>query len=99
MGQQGLLVGVAHGGQAEQSGVISQVAGQRGFGHGLRGAAADAGNPHERFAAAGVEPVELLGGQAQDGLEQADLGIADGELRGVHADGNASRPGRRIVSP
>ena len=45
-----------------------------------------------------VGPVHLLAGQFQHRPEEADLRLADLELRGMHAHGQAAGPGRDVVA-
>lgn len=94
MGDEGVFICVAQRAEAEERGVVAEFAHELRFGHGLRSAAADAGDADERLAGAG----HFLGGQRENGMEEADLGIADGELRGVNADREAAHARGEIVA-
>jgi hypothetical protein len=86
-----------HGGEAEKSGVVSGIEGELGFGGGLEGFAAEAGDFHEG-AVGGELGVDGLGGEAEDGFEEVVLGIADGELGGVDTDGKAPGAGVEVIA-
>ena len=49
-------------------------------------------------ARARVRAIHLLAGERQHRLEEADRGIANGELRRVHADRQAAGSGRGVVA-
>jgi hypothetical protein len=69
------------------------------FAAGLRRAAAEAGDEDEGPGGSRFEPgAGGLGGEGEDGLVEADLRLADGELRRVHADGEAAGAGVGVVA-
>ena len=65
---------------------------------GLIRAAADAANPDQRLGAARVRAIHFFGGDREYRLEQSDRGIADRELRRVHADRESAASGRGVVA-
>jgi len=70
---------ILHGGEAEQAGVVAEVAGKVCLGCRLVGLATDAGDAHEGIGAggvwaSGVGAIELFFCEAQHGLKQRDLG-------------------------
>jgi hypothetical protein len=83
---------VTKGSEAEKAGVVAERLCEFCFGERLLAFAADAGNFHDGMIAS------LLCGEPENWLQQAYLGIADGELRCVNGDGNASGTGGKIVA-
>ena len=100
VGEQGLARPASlHGAQAEQAGVISQARASA-----ASGTACGVRPQMPAIRTSGSRPrlsrrSNSSAAKAQDGLEQPDFGLADGELRRVDADGNPARSGCRIVSP
>ena len=93
-----IFAGVFHRGEAEQCGVVAEIAQQGGFADGLVGLADRAADADEFVLAIGrgIGAVHFLPGELQDGLEQA--GLADFKLRGVDADGQSARAGGDVVA-
>ncbi len=84
---------VLPGGQAEQPGVVAQPHRRAGLAHRLFAAAGEAGDHQHRP----LGPVRHgLGGAAQHGLIEPV--VADGELGGVDADGQAADAGIEVVA-
>ncbi len=103
------FLGVGGGGpgaEAEEACVIAESTGSARFREGLRGATAEAGDERERarlrLGASGVRSREPrrggFGREAQDGFIECDVGIADGELGGVNADGKSAGTGVEVVA-
>ena len=92
MGNQFLFRSAFHGGEAEKSGVVAERDGAPCFVHRLGcgpGQSADLGNR-------AVHPiVDGRRGQLQNLVVKP--GLADGELGGVHADGQSAGPGVQVV--
>ncbi|WP_197701380.1 hypothetical protein [Micromonospora coxensis] len=86
---QGVLV--QRGVRRQQHQVVAERGGEFGLADRL-GGVAGAGD-HDGLGAGGG-----LGGQFQHGSEQTDLGVVDGELGGVHADGDAAGAGGEVVA-
>ena len=78
--------------EAEESRVIAEPRQQVGFAQRLIGRAADTADADERLATPRVRAIHLLARDRQHRLEEADRGIANRELRRVHADGQAAGP-------
>jgi hypothetical protein len=60
--------------------------------------AADSADPNERNAAAVVSAVHLLAREREYRLEETYAGVANGELRGVHADRESARARRGVIA-
>ena len=92
VGDDGVLVLSTEGGEAQQHGVVAQIAGDLRLPHRLCGPPDGAGNPDQRPVRPGVGG---LGGEREDRLEQARL--ADRELGGVDPDRDPARAGVDVV--
>ena len=88
VGDEGIVICVAQCPKTQQSSVIPEFAGEVGLGDCLGGGAADTGDA-DGMIGLGIEIPEFGGGEFEDGAEQAVL--ADGELGGVDANGEAAR--------
>ena len=93
--QQTLVIVVPQGGEAEQRGVVAERHRELRFAECLRGETAHAGDQDRTGSEAPV--VHGAPRQVEDRLQQLHAGIADGELRGVHADGDAAGAGIAVV--
>lgn len=89
---------VAPSGEAEEDGVITEAGGGGGLGDGLGRAAAGAGDLDEVAGGGGEGGVDGIRGELEHGFEETVAGIADGELRGVHAHGETARAGGNVVA-
>ncbi len=97
MGQPRIVVR-ANADQAEQPGVIAQIAQDRGLGGRLTGRAADSADPRQRLApAGGAGPIDLVGDEGQYWAIQAVSRVADGELGHVHTDGDPAGTGGDVI--
>ena len=92
------VCGVRKRGEAEETGVVAKVSEERGFANGLWRVATDSADADQRNRAVAVGAVHFFSGECQDGFEEADLRIANGELRGVNADGEAAGAGGDVVA-
>ena len=77
--------------------MIAEAAEQFRFGHGLGRLTADTADADERRDPTAVGAIHLLRRECQDGLEESDARIADGELRRVDADRESTGSGRIVV--
>lgn len=84
--------------QAEQAGIETEFADQRGFGHGLPGLTTDAGDPNPRSSRREEALLNLSGGDFKHRPEQANLRITNGKLRRMHAHRQPSRARRDVVT-
>ena len=97
MGDECIFAAALHRGQAQEAGVVTQAACGLCFGQRLCGAAGQARSHEQRPAAAQGQPVAGgVHGQFQHRCVQA--AFADGELRGMHAHGQAAGPGVQVVA-
>jgi hypothetical protein len=93
-----------HGREAEQPGVVTEVAGEGGLADGLVRPPDDAGDADKLCVGGslllplGVRAIEFFRAEAQHRLEQPDLRVADGELGRVHADGQAANARGGVVA-
>src|SRR5256885_2063554 len=85
-------------GEAEEAGVVAKIGEERGFANGLRRIATDSADADERNGAVAVGAVHFFCGEFQHRIEKADARIADCELRGVNADGEATGAGGDVVA-
>jgi len=93
MRDDGIHAGILHGGEAEQPGVIAQLHRGLRFLHRLRGLACQSADHDEWTVGPGFRVFHRGG---EHGFVQADL--ADGELRGMHADRQTARTGIDIIA-
>ncbi len=91
-----VVIGVFHRRQAEQAGMIAQVADEHRLAHGLLRAPADPGDFHEGPGVRG--PAHLFGSQLQHRLKQPDLRVPNPELGRVHTDREAARTGGDVIA-
>ncbi len=98
VGEERCIGGVGKCGEAKESGVVAKIGEECGFANGLGRVATDSADTDERSGTTAVGAVDFFGGECQNGFEEADLGIANGELRGVNTDGEASGAGGDVVA-
>src|SRR5882724_11111820 len=85
-------------GEAEEAGVVAKIGEECGFANGLRRVATDSADTDERNDAVAVGAVHFFSSECEGGFEEAELRIANGELRGVNADGEAASAGGDVVA-
>jgi len=85
-------------GEAEETGVVAKLGKESGFTKGLSRVATDSADSNEWSRAVAVGTIHFFSGEREDGLEEADLRIANGELRGMNADGEATGSGGDVVA-
>ena len=78
--------------------LIAKLGRERRFMDSLLGLSTNAGDAHQRCVAFLICPAHLLGGQFEHRLEQADLLIANLELRRVYANRKPTRAGGDVVA-
>ena len=93
MRDQLVLRSTPHRAEREHPGVVAELARDLGLAPRLRRAAGEAGDEHHRARGPFADRVD---GELQDRLVEA--GVADRELSGVHADGDAARTGVDVVA-
>ena len=84
-------------GEAEQPGMIAEVAQCRGLGDGLAGQTADSADARQRFRPAGGGSIDFLRDESQYRPIEAVLWLADGELRRVNTRGDSAGPGGDVI--
>ncbi len=89
-----VLAGVMERGETEEPGVVAEAVEEGGFLNRLRRGAADAANADDGPGVA----VHCLGGEGKHGFEEADAGLADGELGGVDTDRETTGPCGEVVA-
>jgi len=98
MGEERCVGGVRKRGEAEQAGVVAKIGEERGFANSLGRITTDSADANERNGTVAIVTIHFFSGECQDGFEEADLRIANGELRGVNADGEATGAGGDVVA-
>jgi hypothetical protein len=88
------LGGRFEGSEAEQRGIVTELAKQCGLANGLWSESAHAADAHE----ASRIVFELFGGEREHGFKECVLRIADRELCGVHANRDATGSGGVVVA-
>ena len=89
-----VLAGGAERSEAEEACVVAEAVQKGGFLNSLRRGAADAADADDGLGMA----VHFLGGKSEDRFEEADAGVADGELSGVHTDREATGASGEVVA-
>src|SRR6202008_4178645 len=84
--------GVAEIGEAEENGIVAESSSQLRFGQSLLCLPAGSGDFHDVMCAAFFER------ESEDRLKQSNLGIADGELSGVHGNRDSSGAGGNVIA-
>ena len=84
--------------KTEEAGVVTKIGEEGGFANALGRVATDSADANEWSGAAAVGTIHFFGGERQNGVEEADLRIANGELRGVNADGEPTGTGGDVVA-
>src|SRR5215472_17033393 len=78
---------ILESGEAQKACVVTKFSEDAGFASSLRCVSADSTDAQERNRTAAISTIHFFSGDFQDGLEEADARLADGELRSVNADG------------
>jgi hypothetical protein len=78
--------------------MISKVGKQFGFLNGLFGVAADSSNTHKGFNTTAISSIHFVGGQLQQRFVEANVGISNRKLCGVHTDCQAAGAGRDVIT-
>ena len=81
---------IFEGGEAQKACVVTKISKDAGFAKGLRRVSADSTHTQEGNRTAAIGTIHFFSGDFQDGFEEADARFADGELRGVNADGQSA---------
>src|SRR5258708_35167329 len=84
--------GIGESAEAQKHSVTAEPSGYCVSRGGLRHFPANASDLYNRVRA------HLFHGKFQNGFEQADGGIANGKLRGVHSNGDSTGTGRQIIT-
>ena len=93
-----LIIGLAQGGETQKRGMIPERCCQLCFPQRLVRGTADPSNGDGTIPAIAAPVPHRPVCQSQHGLEKADTGVADRELRGVDADGDAAGPGVAVIT-
>jgi hypothetical protein len=78
--------------------MISKVGKQLGLLNGVLGVAADSSNTDQGLSTIAISSIHLVGGQLQQRLVEANVGISNRKLCGVHTDCQAARACRDVIS-
>jgi hypothetical protein len=89
---------IRESGEAEQPSVVADSLKDSGFLTRLPGIPTDATDFSQDFSRAFFKGPHLFEGEFEDGLKEADFGVADGELSGVYANGHAAAASVAIVA-
>ena len=92
------VVGIRERREAEQPRMVAEPRQQVGFAQAPVGGPADAADADQRLAPLRVGAIHLLARERSTGSKRPTLRIANGELRRVHADGQAAGAGRHVVA-
>lgn len=85
-------------GEAQKACVVTKISEDAGFANSLRRVSADSAHAQEGNRTAAISAIHFFSGDFQDGLEEADARVADGELRGVNADGQSADACGNVVA-
>ena len=87
-----------HRGKTEEAGVVAQVRKETCFLQGLRRFTTNSANTNQGFGAMAVGAIHFFCGEFQHGLEETNLRIANGELRGVNSDGKTAAARGNVIA-
>src|SRR5262249_15083955 len=93
-----VVCGIGECGEAEQAEIVAGGVRELCLGESLGRAAADARDFQHAAARDALVIAQEVEGEAEGGLEERAFGIANGERRGVHADGDTAPAGLAVVT-
>src|SRR5207244_12644210 len=98
VGEKLCVAGILQSGEAQKARVVTKISEDAGFANSLRRVSADSTDAQERNRTAAISTIHLFSGDFQDGFEEADTRLADGELRCVNTDGWSARARRNVLA-
>ena len=99
MSRQRLRIRAGKRRKTEQPEVVPEIGGKLRLANGLTGLPADARDANDRrLLHAVLECVDGFGRKLENRLEKSDERVADGELRGMHADCQSARAGSQVIA-